>query len=207
MNLLHIDSSPLRANSASRQLTAEVVAAWRQARPDLQVTYRDLAAAPPPHFSSALLAAFGDPAGASAETQADLALGETLVSEFLAADVIVIGAPMLNFSVPSTLKAWIDRVAQRGRTFKYGPNGPEGLAGGRKVVIVSSRGGVYSEGAAKALDFQEAYLRGVLAFLGIDDVTVIRAEGLNIGPEVRAKAIEAAQAQTAALFAASAAAE
>lgn len=207
MNLLHIDSSPLQANSASRQLTAEVVAAWRQARPDLQVTYRDLAAAPPPHFSSALLAAFGDPAGASAETQADLALGETLVSEFLAADVIVIGAPMLNFSVPSTLKAWIDRVAQRGRTFKYGPNGPEGLAGGRKVVIVSSRGGVYSEGAAKALDFQEAYLRGVLAFLGIDDVTVIRAEGLNIGPEVRAKAIEAAQAQTAALFAASAAAE
>lgn len=206
MNLLHIDSSPLQANSASRQLTAEVVAAWRQARPDLQVTYRDLAAAPPPHFSSALLAAFGDPAGASAETQADLALGETLVSEFLAADVIVIGAPMLNFSVPSTLKAWIDRVAQRGRTFKYGPNGPEGLAGGRKVVIVSSRGGVYSEGAAKALDFQEAYLRGVLAFLGIDDVTVIRAEGLNIGPEVRAKAIEAAQAQTAALFAASAAA-
>jgi len=206
MNLLHIHSSPLRANSASRQLTAEVVAAWRQARPDLQVTYRDLAAAPPPHFSSALLAAFGDPAGANAETQADLALGETLVSEFLAANVIVIGAPMLNFSVPSTLKAWIDRVAQRGRTFKYGPNGPEGLAGGRKVVIVSSRGGVYSEGAAKALDFQEAYLRGVLAFLGIDDVTVIRAEGLNIGPEVRAKAIEAAQAQTAALFAASAAA-
>ncbi len=207
MNLLHIDSSPLQANSASRQLTAEVVAAWRQANPDLQVTYRDLAAAPPPHFSSALLAAFADPAAASTETQADLALGETLVGEFLAADVIVIGAPMLNFSVPSTLKAWIDRVAQRGRTFRYGPNGPEGLAGGRKVVIVSSRGGVYTEGAAKALDFQEAYLRGVLAFFGITDVTVIRAEGLNIGPEIRAKAIAAAQAQTAALFAASAAAQ
>ena len=164
-------------------------------------------ATPPPHFSTALRAALGDPGTASDQTREDLALSETLVGEFLAADMVVIGAPMLNFSVPSTLKAWIDRVAQRGRTFKYGPNGPEGLAGGKKVVIVSSRGGIYSEGAAKAFDFQEAYLRGVLGFFGVTDVTVVRAEGLNIGPEVRAQAIAAAQAQTASLFGGAHAAE
>ena len=199
MNLLHIDSSPLGAGSVSRQLTAEIVAAFRAAHPDLQVSYRDLALAPPPHLSGALLAAMGDANAADDETRADLALGEALLNEFLAADVIVIGAPMLNFSVPSTLKAWIDRIAQRGRTFKYGPDGAIGLAGGRKVVIASSRRGIYSEGAAKARDFQEAYLRGVLGFLGIDDVSVVRAEGLNLSPEARARALAAARAAASAL--------
>src|SRR6201999_2591982 len=108
-----------------------------------------------------------------------------MMQEFLAADVVVIGAPMYNFSVPSQLKAWIDRIAVAGRTFRYGANGPEGLAGGKKVVVISSRGGVYSAGPAAGCDHQESYLRSVFAFLGIDEIEFIRAEGLNMGADKR----------------------
>lgn len=201
MKLLHIDSSALGDGSVSRQLTASVVAGWREARPDVQVVYRDLAANPPPHFSPALVGAlFGKPEDLNDAQRADLALSEELVSEFLAADVVVIGAPMYNFSIPSQLKAWIDRIAQKGRTFAYTEKGPVGLAGGKQVTIASSRGGIYSAGAAAALDFQEAYLRGVLGFLGVTDVTTVRAEGVNISAEAKAKAIAAAQAEAATLF-------
>lgn len=201
MKLLHIDSSALGDGSVSRQLTASVVAGWREARPDVQVVYRDLAANPPPHFSPALVGAlFGKPEDLNDAQRADLALSEELVSEFLAADVVVIGAPMYNFSIPSQLKAWIDRVAQKGRTFAYTEKGPVGLAGGKQVIIASSRGGVYSAGAAAALDFQEAYLRGVLGFLGVTDVTTVRAEGVNISAEAKAKALAAAHAEAATLF-------
>ncbi len=201
MKLLHIDSSALGDGSVSRQLTASVVAGWREARPDVQVVYRDLAANPPPHFSPALVGAlFGKPEDLNDAQRADLALSEELVSEFLAADVVVIGAPMYNFSIPSQLKAWIDRIAQKGRTFTYTEKGPVGLAGGKQVTIASSRGGIYSAGAAAALDFQEAYLRGVLGFLGVTDVTTVRAEGVNISAEAKAKALAAAQAEAATLF-------
>jgi FMN-dependent NADH-azoreductase len=201
MKLLHIDSSALGGGSVSRQLTAAVVAGWRQARPDVQVVYRDLAANAPPHFSPALVGAmFGKPEDLNDAQRADLALSEELVSEFLAADAVVIGAPMYNFSIPSQLKAWIDRIAQKGRTFAYSEKGPVGLAGGKQVIIASSRGGVYSDGARQALDFQETYLRGVLGFLGVTDVTMVRAEGVNISPEAKAQAVAAAHAEAAALF-------
>src|SRR5262245_61331292 len=201
MKLLHIDSSALGGGSVSRQLTQAVVAGWRRERPDLEVTYRDLAAEPPPHFSPALVGAmFGKPEDLSAAQRADLALSEALVSEFLAADAVVIGAPMYNFSIPSQLKAWIDRIAQKGRTFAYTEKGPVGLAGGKRVIVVSSRGGVYSDGARQALDFQETYLRGVLGFLGVTDVTMVRAEGVNMGPEAKAQAVDAAHEAAAALF-------
>jgi FMN-dependent NADH-azoreductase len=202
MKVLHIDSSPLGAASVSRQITAAVAAAL--AGQSGAVTYRDLAAQPIAHLNGALLGAMRPAAGVTptldAAVSAELGLNETLVTELFDAEAIVIGAPMYNFSVPTQLKAWIDRVAQAGRTFRYGANGPEGLAGGRKVVIVSSRGGMYAGTAYEsALDHQEAYLRGVLGFLGMTDITVIRAEGVAMGPDARQKAINAALEQSAAL--------
>lgn len=202
MKVLHLDSSPLGAASVSRQITAAVAAAL--AGNAGAVTYRDLAAAPIAHLDGALLAAMRPAPGTTpaidAAVSAELALNETLVTELFDAEAIVIGAPMYNFSVPTQLKAWIDRVAQAGRTFRYTATGPEGLAGGRRVIVVSTRGGMYAGTAYEAaLDHQEAYLRGVLGFLGMTDVTVIRAEGVAMGPEAREKAIGAALAQSAAL--------
>lgn len=202
MKVLHLDSSPLGAASVSRQITAAVAAAL--AGNAGAVTYRDLAANPIAHLDGALLGAMRPAPGSTptvdAAVGAELALNETLVTELFDAEAIVIGAPMYNFSVPTQLKAWIDRVAQAGRTFRYTASGPEGLAGGRRVIVVSTRGGMYAGTAYEtALDHQEAYLRGVLGFLGMTDVTVIRAEGVAMGPEAREKAIGAALAQSAAL--------
>lgn len=174
MNLLHIDSSVLGENSASRALGAAIVARLRAEHPGLHTSYRDLAAQSLPHFTPML--ATSDPC---ARRNAEV------LDEFLAADIVVIGAPMYNFSIPSQLKAWIDRILVAGKTFRYGANGPEGLAGGKRVIVASSRGGIYSEGAAKAADFQENYLRHVLGFIGITDVEFVRAEGLNLGAEQR----------------------
>lgn len=195
MKLLHVDSSILGAGSVSRTLSAEIVAAEKRRQPGLTVTYRDLAAAPVDHLSGAHLAVFQG-APASDELQQDLAAGQAALDEFLAADVIVIGAPMYNFSVPSQLKAWIDRLAVAGKTFRYTENGPVGLAGGKKVIVASSRGGFYGPGTPIAfLDHQENYLRGVFGFFGITDVTFIRAEGVGLGEKQRAEAIEAARSE------------
>ncbi|GAA0722871.1 FMN-dependent NADH-azoreductase [Dokdonella soli] len=184
MNLLHIDSSALGAHSVSRELGRAIVDAWKRAHPGATVTYRDVAAHPLPHWTPVADAA--DPAAR---------LGGEVLDEFLAADVVVIGAPMYNFSVPSTLKTWIDRVAVAGKTFRYGANGPEGLAGDKQLIIVSSRGGFYSAGTpGAAADFQEAYLRQVFGFLGVTDIEIIRAEGVNISAEQKAQAIAAAHA-------------
>lgn len=186
MKLLHIDSSILGEHSASRTLGAAVVAARKAADPTLEVVYRDLAAAPLPHLSGGSLAK-ADPAEA--------ALAEQVMQEFLEADVVVIGAPMYNFGIPSSLKAWIDRIAVAGKTFRYGANGAEGLAGGKRVIIASSRGGFYSEGTPGVVaDFQEAYLRQVFGFLGVTDIQFVRAEGVNLGTEQKAQAIAAAHA-------------
>ena len=201
MKLLHIDSSVLSDNSVSRRLTRDVVEQWRLADPGVEVVYRDLSAEAPGHLSADILAAGRLPAEQRDPAQhAELALGEELLEEFLAADAIVLGAPMYNFTVPSQLKAWLDRVLVAGRTFKYTENGPVGLAGGKQVVIVSTRGGVYSEGPANAMDHQESYLRAVLGFVGITDVTVVRAEGVNLGAEQREQAIAAAQLQVRTLL-------
>ncbi len=198
MNILQIDSSALGANSVSREITASVVRRLRQATPGAVVAYRDLAGSPLAHLDGELLAALRPQPGiASDGAQRDeVDLTDALIAEFLAADVVVVGAPMYNFSVPSQLKAWIDRLAQPGRTFRYTADGPVGLAGGKKVIVVSSRGGLYAGTAFEtALDHQEAYLRAVFGFFGITDVEVIRAEGTALGDEARAASVKKALAE------------
>jgi FMN-dependent NADH-azoreductase len=203
MKLLHLDSSVLSDNSVSRQLTAKIVGQLREAQPDAQVTYRDLGTDAPAHLSAEILATRFVPAEHWTDDQKrEAALTDALLQEFLAADVIVIGAPMYNFSVPTQLKAWIDRIAQAGKTFTYTEKGPVGLAGGKKVIVASSRGGFYSTSEAmRGMDFQEDYLRTVLGFLGITDVSIVRAEGVNMGPEVKGKSIEAANQEIDSLLA------
>ncbi len=202
MNLLHIDASILGRNSVSRQLSAAIVERLRSTRPELQVRYTDLAAEPIGHLSGAHLAAAQGAASDSQALQADLDRGRKALEDFLAADIIVIGAPMYNFSIASQLKAWIDRIVVAGRTFRYTDRGPEGLAGGKRVFVASSRGGLYGpDSPAAGLDHQESYLRGIFGFLGITDLTFVRAEGVNIGPGPREAAIAAATAQAAQLAA------
>jgi FMN-dependent NADH-azoreductase len=200
MQLLHVDSSILGANSASRQLTADVVEAERRRVPELEVVYRDLAAEPLGHISGGHLgAARGGGLELPEELQRDVALGQAALEEFVSSDIIVVGAPMYNFSIPSQLKSWIDRIAVSGRTFRYGPNGVEGLAGGKRVVIVSTRGGMYGAGTSmESLDHQETYLKGLFGFLGIIDITVVRAEGLAMGDN-RAASMESALSAIAAI--------
>ncbi|AGU49685.1 putative FMN-dependent NADH-azoreductase [Variovorax paradoxus B4] len=196
MKLLHIDSSILSANSTSRLLTAEIVAAWKAAHPDTTVEYLDLAANAPSHFGAdALGIKTGVQAQPTEAQQRENALSEALVSQFLAADVVVVGAPLYNFSVPTQLKAWIDRLAQIGRTFKYTDKGPVGLAGGKTVIVASSRGGIYSttEGG-QAAEHQESYLKVVFGFFGITDVRFVRAEGLAMGDAPKAAALATARA-------------
>jgi FMN-dependent NADH-azoreductase len=182
MKLLHIDSSALGQNSVTRELSAAIVAQWSSTPDGVQVEYRDLDREPLPHLTGGSLAQ-ADPAEA--------ADAERTLQQFLDADVVVVGAPMYNFSIPSTLKAWIDRIAVAGRTFRYTANGPEGLAGGKKVIIASGRGGLY---AGSPADFQEPYLRQVFGFMGIDDVEFVRAEGVGLSPQHRSDAIASAKA-------------
>ena len=204
MKLLHVDSSITGDNSASRKLTQQVVNAWIEKHPDTQVEYLDLVANAPNHFTMAAMAPrTGQTDGLSAEQVAENAVSEKMVSQFLAADVVVIGAPFYNFSIPSQLKAWIDRLAQPGRTFRYTAEGPEGLAKGKTVIIASSRGGVYSTSEAmQALEHQESYLKVVLGFFGITDVRIVRAEGLGMGPDAVAAAFASAANEVKAAVAA-----
>ena len=182
MKLLHVDSSILGQNSASRELSAAIVARWQEAVPGLRVTYRDLDAAPLPHLSGASL------------TQGDVtetADAGRALQDFLDADVVVIGAPMYNFGIPSTLKAWIDRLAVAGKTFHYTETGPKGLLAGKQVIVASSRSGFHQDSGS---DFQEAYLRHIFGFFGISDVEVVRAEGLAVSPQHRTDGLAAAHA-------------
>ena len=182
MKLLHLDSSILGDNSASRALSAAVVAQVRANQPGVEVIHRDLSGAHAlPHLDGSALA------------QADAVLAARaarVLEEFLAADVVVIGAPMYNFGIPSQLKAWIDRIAVAGKTFRYTAEGSQGLAGGKKVIVAATYGGMHPVDSGR--NFVEPYLRQVFAFLGIDDVEFVVAEGLNISPEQRAYALEAA---------------
>jgi len=201
MKLLHVDSSILGQGSVSRDLSAEVVATFRTRHSDLTVTRLDLAATPIGHLTAAHLAA-AQGAPVDEALKADVALGQVALEEFLAADIVVVGSPMYNFGVPSQLKAWIDRISVAGKTFSYGEHGPIGLSGGKKLVIASSRGGVYSEGSPVAFfDHQETYLKAAFGFLGITDITFIRAEGVAMGEETRSGAIASAKKATAALAA------
>ncbi|WP_188036049.1 FMN-dependent NADH-azoreductase [Pseudomonas sp. EZ-C24] len=202
MKLLHIDSSILGDNSASRQLSREVVQAWQAADASIEVVYRDLAADAISHFSAATLLAAGTAEEARDAAQAfEAKLSQETLDEFLAADAVVIGAPMYNFSVPTQLKAWIDRVAVAGKTFRYTEAGPEGLCGNKKVILVSTAGGLHAGQATGA--GHEDFLKVFLGFIGVTDLEIVRAHGLAYGPEQRTAAIDAAQTQIAGeLFAA-----
>lgn len=194
MNVLHIDSGILGDHSVSRRLTAAVTAQIQAEQPGATVTYRDLVANPLLHLSGAhLMAANARPEEVDAQIAADVEESRAVLDEFLAADIIVLGVPMYNFSLPSQLKAWIDRVAVAGKTFRYTADGPEGLAKGKKVIIVSTRGGHYSAGPAAAMDHQESYLKTVLGFFGITDIEIVRAEGLNLSADSKVEAISEAE--------------
>jgi FMN-dependent NADH-azoreductase len=202
MNLLHIDSSILGEQSVSRRLTSELVEALRLATPDpVRVGYRDLAAAPVPSFDGELMAARATPAAERTPRQAQLARdADAVLAEFVAADTLVIGAPMYNFAVPAQLKAWVDLISIAGVTFRYGAQGPEGLMGGKRAIIVATAGGQHA-GRPSGVAHTD-YLVRLLGFLGIDDVRVLTAEGLAMGPQVREPAIAAAQAGIADVIAA-----
>lgn len=197
MKLLHIDSSPLGAQSVSRELTRRVAAQWQANNPGTTVEYLDLAANAPTHLD---IDSLGFRLGLDADSLTDAqkrenAVTERLLRQFLEADVVVVGAPMYNFSIPSQLKAWIDRVAQAGRTFKYTETGPVGLAGGKTVIVVSSRGGAYAGNPALAfLDHQESYLKALFGFFGITDVRFVRAEGVAMGDAAKAQGLASAEA-------------
>jgi FMN-dependent NADH-azoreductase len=183
-NVLYINSSVRSTGSLSRQLSAEFVAKWQASHPADTVVTRDLASRPVPHLTEEMLGAFFTaPDQRTAQQAHTVKLSDELVDELLAADVIVIGAPMYNFSVPSGLKAWIDHVARAGRTFQYTATGPVGLVEGKKVYVFTASGGVYSEGPAASYDFLATYLRAVLGFLGITDISFVRAEGVALGEQ------------------------
>lgn len=199
--ILHIDSSILAANSVSRQLSAKIVTRELELHPDAKIIRRDLVAESVQHLSVGHMAAWQGDDSARAALADDLAAGETYIEDLFTADMIVIGAPMYNFTVPSQLKSWIDRVVVAGRTFQYGPSGPESLLPpGKKVIIASARGGIYTgDSPAATLEHHESYLRAALGFIGITDVEVIRAEGVAMGEEARALAITEAEADIEAL--------
>lgn len=182
MTILHIDSAITGEASASRELTAAIVRELEAGDPAAQVSYRDLAAAPLPHLTL--------PAFAEAESKAAL-------TEFKAADTVVIGAPMYNFTVPSQLKAWIDRILVAGETFRYTATGAvEGLMGAKRVIVAVARGGLYGEESGqRSVEHAERYLADVFAFIGVTDLTFVVAEGLKVSDEHRATAIAAAHDQ------------
>ena len=183
MTILHIDASINGENSASRAISRSVVDQLTIERGDADIVYRDLAAYPLPHLT---LDAFAD---------------TSVLDEFLAADTVVIGAPMYNFTLPTQLKAWIDRIVLAGKTFRYTENGPEGLATGKRVIVALARGGFYNEGSpASALEHLETYLRGIFNFIGIEP-EFVAADGLAVSPEQRDESIKLALGQTVRLAA------
>jgi len=199
MKILHLDSSVTGANSISRPLTAATVARLLELNPGAEVTYRDLVNEPLPHNTAAARTPSAIGPDATAEQKLEVKLGETLLDELFAANVVVIGVPMYNFGISSQLKSWIDYLAVPGKTFSYSAEGPKGLLGGRRVILVSTRGGQYGPGSPYEIaDFQEKYVKFVFGFLGITEVEVIRAEGIG-RPDVRETAIAAAKQQIAEL--------
>ncbi len=194
--VLLVTSSAAGAQSRTRQVADRVVQALLTRDPGSRVVVRDVARDPLPHVDDAFLAgmARAEPERTAAQHEA-LMRSDALIGELAAADVVVIAAPMYNFGIPSALKAWIDHVARAGRTFRYTANGPEGLLKGKRAVLVLSRGGVYTKGPMLRLEFQESYLRGVLGFLGIDDVQTIHIEGVAFGADVAEAAVNRALVQ------------
>jgi FMN-dependent NADH-azoreductase len=187
-NVLIVDSAATGDASVSRRLTDELEAILRGRGP-VRIVRRDVGGDPVPHLTAETTPAIR---GAEAETDAArdaVALSDDLIAELKAADLVVIGAPMYNFGMPSTLKAWFDHVLRAGITFRYSEAGPEGLLKNKKAIVVESRAGLYSEGPAAIMDSQEPHLRTLLGFMGLDDVAFVRAEKLAFGPEAAAASI------------------
>lgn len=197
-NLLVINSSPLSAGSNTRNLVSTFVERWSVANLEGEVVYRDVGLEPPAHIDEATIGAFyTDPTELTSEQKELVSASEAMVTELEKADAIVIGSPMHNFSITSGLKTWIDQVARRGRTFAYTENGPQGLLGGKKVYVVSARGGRYGSGSpAAAMNHQDTYLKTVLGFMGLDDVTSVNADGVASSDE----GVLAAEAEIRSLF-------
>ena len=192
-HVLIIESSARQQDSFSRQLTQQFIQQWHEAHPGDTITVRDLAVSPVPHLDANLLGGWMKPeAQRSPEEQASLQRSNELTDELLAADVLVMAAPMYNFAIPSTLKAWLDHVLRAGVTFKYTESGPQGLLTGKKAYVLTARGGIY---AGSTADHQEPYLRQVMAFVGIHDVTFIHAEGMNLGGDFQEKGLNQAKAR------------
>ena len=192
-HVLIIESSARQQDSFSRQLTQQFIQQWHEAHSGDTITVRDLAVSPVPHLDANLLGGWMKPeAQRSAEEQASLQRSNELTDELLAADVLVMAAPMYNFAIPSTLKAWLDHVLRAGVTFKYTESGPQGLLTGKKAYVLTARGGIY---AGSTADHQEPYLRQVMAFVGIHDVTFIHAEGMNLGGDFQEKGLNQAKAR------------
>lgn len=195
--VLVIESSVRQEGSVSRQLTAEFVAKWRLAYPQDDIAIRDLAREPLPHLDADLLGGWMKPVEVqSAAEQVALARSNQLAEELLAADVLVLAAPMYNFAIPSTLKSWLDHVLRAGVTFQYTAEGPRGLLAGKRAFVLTARGGVY---AGTPLDQQEPYLRQVLGFIGIEEVTFIHAEGLNMGGDAAEQGLARARERLSAV--------
>lgn len=202
MKLLHIDSSILADHSVSRGLSRAITAKFVAEIPGLEVSYRDLAADPIQHLSAGVLAAQGSEGEPDQALKDDVTAGGVALQQFLEADIVVIGVGFYNLSVSSQLKAWIDRVVVAGKTFRYTEAGPEGLAGGKRVILAISRGGFYGEGSPNAaFEHGESYLRAVFGLLGVTQLEVIAADGVARGPEQRATATKAAQERIAVLAA------
>ena len=193
--VLIIESSARQQDSVSRQLTQTFIEQWQAAHPADSISVRDLASQPVPHLDANLLGGWMKPAEQRTEIeQASLERSNVLTDELLAADVLVLAAPMYNFAIPSTLKAWLDHVLRAGVTFKYTATGPQGLLSGKRAYVLTARGGIY---AGSSSDHQEPYLRQVMAFIGIHDVTFIHAEGMNLGGDFQAKGLDQANAKLA----------
>jgi FMN-dependent NADH-azoreductase len=200
MKILHLDSSVTGDKSVSRPLTQAAAEKLKAANPGAEYVYRDLVKNTLRHYTAVIRMYGEDLPQVTEQQKAELESGKEILEEFLSSDVVLIGAPMYNFNIPSQLKAWVDLICVPGKTFRYGANGPEGLAGGKRVIIISSRGGLYGPGSpTQAYDHQEQYLRHVLGFLGVTDITVITAEGVAYGPEKAAEAIASAKEKIAQL--------
>ena len=188
--ILQIDSSAKKDGSATRALTAAAVATLRKQYPDAEVVYRDLTDEPLPHISPEFLA--GIFAGGEYANHATVKLSDALLAELFAADILVIGAPMYNFGIPSQLKAWIDYIVRAGKAFRYTEKGPEGLVTGKRAIVAVANGGVYTQGPMMPFDHVGPYMQQVLGFIGITDVTIVRAESQAMGPEAAKESLEKA---------------
>jgi FMN-dependent NADH-azoreductase len=198
--ILLITSSPRSATSYSSRVARSLAEKLAAGEAHPRITVRDLTGAPIPHIDDTFAEARNLPPGSlTAEQRAALRLSDSLLAELLSADVLIIAAGMINFGIPSALKAYIDHIVRPGVTFKYSERGPEGLVKGKKVYLVMARGGIYSDGPMRAFNFQDTYLKAALGFIGLTDIEVIAIEGVAFGPEAAEKAMAIASAKVAAL--------